>query len=149
MKSVLLCGALFLSSSVSAFSPQASSSSRQHVIPTHNMVYGTYDGKGVNVRYVRWSPFLSQTILCCFHFISHQYNQIDPEAMYHVATNAGDAVRLVFLECNGNECHIVDGWKDGNYWQFEGRPSTFPDTAAGGYNSHRLEVLMAEMDTTE
>lgn len=66
--------------------------------------------------------------------------------MYHVALNAGDAVRLVFLECNGQECHLVDGWKEGAQWQFEGRSSTFPDYSSG---HHRLEVLMAEMDTTE
>ncbi|GAX28245.1 hypothetical protein FisN_27Hh105 [Fistulifera solaris] len=70
----------------------------------------------------------------------------DPEALYQVATHAGDAVRLVFLECNGVECHIVDGCKEGDYWNFEGRPATFPDTAG---QHHRLEVLMAEMDTTE
>ncbi len=85
------------------------------------------------------------------YFVSHHRtfssaHLADPEALYQVATHAGDAVRLVFLECNGVECHIVDGCKEGDYWNFEGRPATFPDTAG---QHHRLEVLRMITDEYE
>jgi len=73
-------------------------------------------------------------------------NIVDPDAIHHLAQHGVDAARVLFLECDNNECSIVEGFKTSDGWHFENK-------LGGVYENHSpthtSRILMMEMEDTE
>lgn len=67
---------------------------------------------------------------------------LDPEVVHHIAQMGEEAARVVLMECDQEECVMVDGWKEMDGWHFS-------EGLQEGHGPHNHKVLMWDLDDTE
>ena len=68
-------------------------------------------------------------------------NPPDPETANPLAVNCQDAARVLLMECDQQECAMVEGWNESDGWHFA-------NTLEEGRHS-KSEILMMSIDDDE